>query len=55
MQGLLIRWPLSIWPVPEAPFVLLNVLSFGALALFAWYLCRRVAARADGGSCGERS
>jgi len=41
MQGLLIRWPLSVWPVPEAPFVLLNVLSFGALALFAWYLCRR--------------
>jgi hypothetical protein len=42
MQGLLIRWPLSLWPVPEAPFVLLNVLSFGALCLFAWYLCRRV-------------
>jgi hypothetical protein len=42
MQGLLIRGPLSVWPVPEAPFVLLNALSFGALALFAWYLCRRV-------------
>ncbi len=42
MQGLLIRGPLSVWPAPEAPFVLLNVLSFGALALFAWYLCRRV-------------
>jgi hypothetical protein len=42
MQGLLIRWPLSVWPAPEAPFLLLNVLSFGALALFAWYLCRRV-------------
>jgi hypothetical protein len=42
MQGLLIRLALSVWPAPEAPFVLLNVLSFGALALFAWYLCRRV-------------
>ncbi len=42
MQGLLIRWPLSVWAIPEAPFVLLNLLSFGALCLFAWYLCRRV-------------
>jgi len=42
LQGLLIRWPLSLWPAPEAPFVLLNVLSFGALCFFAWYLCRRV-------------
>lgn len=42
MQGLLIRGPLSVWPAPEAPFVLLNILSFGALAVFAWYLCRRV-------------
>jgi len=42
MQGLLIRWPLSAWSVPEAPFVLLNALSFGALCFFAWYLCRRV-------------
>ncbi len=42
MQGLLVRWPLSVWAAPEAPFVLLNVLSFGALCLFAWYLCRRV-------------
>ena len=46
MPGSLVGWPLSIWPVPEAPFVLLNLLSFGALALFAWYLrggCRRAA------------
>jgi hypothetical protein len=41
MQGLLIRWPLGVWPAPEAPFVLLNALSFGAIAVFAWYLCRR--------------
>ncbi len=42
MQGLLIRGALAVWPAPEAPFVLLNLLSFGTLALFAWYLCRRV-------------
>jgi hypothetical protein len=42
LQGMLIRWPLSVWPVPEAPFVLLNILSFLALALFAWYLARRL-------------
>jgi hypothetical protein len=40
-QGMLVRWPLSVWPAPEAPFVLLNLLSLGALALFAWYVCRR--------------
>jgi hypothetical protein len=44
LQGLLIRWPLALWHAPEAPFVLLNLLSFGALALFAWYLRRRVPA-----------
>jgi hypothetical protein len=41
LQGLLIRTGFAIWPRPEAPVVLLNVLSFGALAAFAWYLCRR--------------
>jgi hypothetical protein len=43
MQGLLVRWPLELWPIPEAPFVLLNLLSFGALALLAWYCTRRFA------------
>jgi hypothetical protein len=42
LLGLLIRWPLEVWPAPEAPFVLLNLLSFGALALLAWYLCGRL-------------
>ena len=41
LQGWVIRGPLEIWPVPEAPFVLLNVLSFAALAALAWYLTRR--------------
>ncbi len=42
LLGWLIRLPLTIWPAPEAPVVLINLLSAGALALLAWYLCRRL-------------
>ena len=42
LQGLLIGLPLKIWPVPESPFVLLNLLSFSALCLFAWYCSKRL-------------
>ncbi len=41
LQGLVIGLPLFLWPVPEAPFVLLNLLSFTALCFFAWYCSRR--------------
>lgn len=37
LQGLLVGVPLMIWHVPEAPYLLLNFLSFGALCLFSWY------------------
>lgn len=40
LQGLVVAVPLYVWPVVEAPFVLLNALSFAALCLFAWY-CRK--------------
>ncbi len=40
LQAWLVRLPLEFWHAPEAPFLFLNLLSFGALALFAWY-CRR--------------
>ncbi len=40
LQAMLIRVPLALWHAPEAPFVLLNVLSFSTIALFAWY-CRK--------------
>jgi len=30
-----------MWPAPEAPVVLLNLLSFAALAWLAWYFIRR--------------
>ena len=42
LLGWLIRGPFELLPVPEAPVILLNVLSFGALALLAWYLARRL-------------
>lgn len=41
LQGWLVRLPLEIWPAPESPFVLLNLLSFAALSLLAWYSARR--------------
>ncbi len=42
LQGLLVGAPLRIVAVPEAPIVVLNLLSFGALAALAWYISRRV-------------
>jgi hypothetical protein len=42
LEGLLIAGPLLALRIPEAPFLLLNALTFAALALFAWYLSRRL-------------
>ena len=42
MQGLLVGGPFWIAPWPEAPYILLNALSLGALALLAWYIGRRL-------------
>src|SRR5678816_2397091 len=42
LQALLVGIPLNLAPVPEAPYVLLNLLSMGALALFAWYITERL-------------
>jgi hypothetical protein len=42
LQALLVGFPLKIAAVPEAPFVLLNLLSAAALGLFAWYITRRL-------------
>jgi hypothetical protein len=42
LQGLTIALPLYLFPVPEAPFVLLNLLSFFGLCLLAWYCARRL-------------
>jgi hypothetical protein len=42
LQPLLVGLPLRIAPFPESPFILLNVLSFAALAVLSWYIARRV-------------
>jgi hypothetical protein len=34
--------PLRLGPWPESPFIVLNLLSFGALGLLAWIIARRV-------------
>ncbi len=41
LQGLLIAAPLWLVAQPEAPYVLLNLLSLAALCLLAWYIGRR--------------
>jgi hypothetical protein len=42
LQGLLVGLPFFVWRAPEAPYVLLNALSFASLALLAWYTTRRL-------------
>ena len=42
LQGLLVGLPLFVLPIPEAPFLLLNLLSFGSLSVLALYICRRL-------------
>jgi len=42
LQGLLVGLPLHVLPIPEAPYILLNLLSAVALAAEAWYICARV-------------
>jgi hypothetical protein len=41
LQGVLVGGPLFLVAQPEAPFVLLNLLSFGALLLLGWYIGQR--------------
>ena len=40
LQALLVGLPFYVLPAAEAPYVLLNLVSFASLCLFAWY-CRR--------------
>jgi len=42
LQSLLIALPLFALPIPEAPFILLNILSFLSLCLLAWYCIKRL-------------
>jgi hypothetical protein len=40
LQALLVGLPFHALPLAEAPYILLNLISFASLCLFAWY-CRR--------------
>ena len=42
LQGLLVGLPLFALRAPEAPFLLLNLLSFAGLCLLAWYCEKRL-------------
>ena len=42
LQGLAAGLPFFILPIPEAPYILLNILSFAALCFFAWYCSERL-------------
>ncbi len=42
LQALLVGLPFHVLPLAEAPYLLLNLVSFASLCLFAWYCCRRL-------------
>lgn len=42
LEGLLIALPLYALPIPEAPFILLNLMSAAAVVFLAWYICQRL-------------
>jgi hypothetical protein len=42
LQALLVGLPLNVLPIPESPFVLLNLLSFAAICALAWYACEQL-------------
>jgi hypothetical protein len=42
MEGLLIGLPFHVLPIPESPYILLNLLSAAGVMLLAWYICARL-------------
>jgi hypothetical protein len=42
LQGLLVGGPLFLLPIPEAPYIFLNLLSTASLWFFGWYVGRRL-------------
>src|SRR5258707_9328765 len=42
LQGLMVGLPFYVLPIPEAPYLLLNILSFSSLCFFAWYCAKRL-------------
>jgi hypothetical protein len=42
LQGLVVGLPFFLLPIPETPYLLVNLLSFSSLCFFAWYCTRRL-------------
>ena len=42
LQGLMVGLPFYVLRFPEAPYILLNAISFAALCFFAWYCSKRL-------------
>jgi hypothetical protein len=42
LQGLVGGLPFFVLPLPEAPYILVNILSFFSLCFFAWYCTKRL-------------
>jgi hypothetical protein len=42
LEAFLVGGPFYLLPIPEAPYLLLNLLSLSAIALLSWYLSRRI-------------
>jgi hypothetical protein len=42
LQGLVVGLPFYVLPIPEAPYLLVNILTFSSLCFFAWYCCKRL-------------
>jgi hypothetical protein len=42
LQGLVVGLPFYVLPVPEAPYIFVNILSFASLCFFAWYCTSRL-------------
>lgn len=42
LQGLVVGLPFFVLPLPESPYILLNILSFFSLCFFAWYCTKRL-------------
>lgn len=42
LEGLLVGLPFRVLHIPEAPFLLLNLLTLSALAFLCWYIHKRV-------------
>lgn len=42
LEAWMIGFPLVLCPIPEAPFIFLNLCTTGVLALLAWYISKRL-------------